>query len=182
MQNSASSEEVASREILRILTPSPIGVLGLEFVDGIASRLEIVPVGGRRKAYTPFADLKRHQRSDEIDEAIGRLSEYLAGARHRLGIEYDVALTEADEFMVRVLRETAKIPYGRTRTYQQIATSIGRPGAYRQVLSSLTQNPLPLLIPCHRVVPNRAGIGSYVASVAKKEWLLKMERRGLSGG
>ena len=77
------------------------------------------------------------------------------------------------------MRETAKTPYGRTRTYQQVATAIGRPGAYRQVLSSLTQNPIPLLVPCHRVVPNRAGSGSYVAAVAKKEWLLKMERRGL---
>lgn len=165
-----------------MLTPSPIGVLGVEFVDGLASRLEIVPVGGRRKLYTPFAELKRQQRSDELDEAIGRLSEYLAGARQRLGIEYNVELTEADEFMLRVLRETAKIPYGRTRTYQQVATAIGRPGAYRQVLSNLTQNPIPLLVPCHRVVPNRAGIGSYVAAVAKKDWLLKMERRGLAGG
>jgi methylated-DNA-[protein]-cysteine S-methyltransferase len=182
MQDSGSSDEIAAREFLRVLIPSPIGVLGLEFADGIASRLEIVPVGGRRKLYTPFADLKRHQRSDELDEAIGRLSEYLAGARHRLGIEYDIHLTDADDFMLRVLRETARIPYGRTRTYQQIATSIGRPGAYRQVLSSLTQNPLPLLVPCHRVVPNCAGIGSYVAAVAKKEWLLKMERRGLAGG
>lgn len=182
MLDPASSDETASREVSRVLIPSPIGVLGFEFVDGIASRLEIVPVGSRRKLYPPFADLKRQQRSDELDEAIGRLSEYLAGARRRLGIEYDAEPAGADEFMVRVLRETAKIPYGQTRTYQQVATAIGRPGAYRQVLSSLTQNPIPLLVPCHRVVPNRAGIGSYVAAVAKKEWLLKMERRGLAGG
>ncbi|MDH3402989.1 MAG: methylated-DNA--[protein]-cysteine S-methyltransferase [Acidobacteriota bacterium] len=169
-------------ERLAVLTPSPIGVLGLQFVAGIAIRLEIVPIGARRKLYTPFGSLKSQQRSDELDEVIGRLSEYLAGARRRLDIAYDLALAGADEFTARVLRETAKIPYGRTRTHQQVATAIGRPGAYRQVLSTLVQNPLPLLVPCHRVVPSRAGAGSYVASPAKKEWLLKMERRVLAGG
>jgi len=178
MQETESSD-IDTRVRQRVLIPSPIGVLGLEFVDSIASALDIVPVGGRRKLFTPFGELKPQDRSDQLDETVGRLSEYLAGARRDLRIDYDIDLTDVDDFTRRVLRETSRIPYGRTRTYQQVATGIGRPGAYRQVLSTLIVNPLPLLVPCHRVVPSRAGIGSYVAAVAKKEWLLKMEKRGL---
>jgi methylated-DNA-[protein]-cysteine S-methyltransferase len=171
------SETSGAPERQRVLIPSPIGVLGLELVAGRATGLEIVPTGARRARYTPFAALKPAERSEELDEMVGRLSEYLAGARRKLEIDYDLELTGADNFTVRVLRETLKIPYGRTRTYQQLATMIGRPGAYRQVLSALTSNPLPLIVPCHRVVPSRTGIGSYVAAVAKKGWLLKMEKR-----
>jgi methylated-DNA-[protein]-cysteine S-methyltransferase len=180
MQDSASSEPAAAPVGQWILVPSPIGVLGLEFLDAVAVGLEIVPVGGRRQSYTPFGDLKPAERSEEIDEAIGRLSEYLAGARRQLGIDYDLGPAGLDEFTQRVLVETARIPYGRTRTYQDVAAAIGRPGAYRQVLSALVTNPLPLIVPCHRVVPSRTGIGSYVAATAKKEWLLKMERRVLA--
>jgi methylated-DNA-[protein]-cysteine S-methyltransferase len=182
MQDSASSESATVAERRRILVPSPIGVLGLEFEDAVAVGLEIVPVGARRQRYTPFADLKPSERSDAVDEMIGRLSEYLAGARRRLGIEYDLGSSDIDEFSRRVLLEAARIPFGRTRTYHELAAAIGRPGAYRQVLSSLIANPLPLIIPCHRVVPGRTGIGSYVATAAKKEWLLKMERRVLGSG
>ena len=180
MQELPAPETTVAVEHRRVLIPSPLGVLGLEFLDGVAIGLEIVPVGGRRRLYRPFGELKSAERSDQLDETIGRLSEYLAGARRQLDIEYDLSRTGADEFTLRVLRETARIPYGRTRTYQQVATGIGRPGAYRQVLSALITNPIPIIVPCHRVVPNRAGIGSYVTNVAKKQWLLKMERRRLA--
>jgi methylated-DNA-[protein]-cysteine S-methyltransferase len=176
------SEVSDSQDRQRVLIPSPIGFLGLEFTNGLASRVEIVPTGARRKLYTPFAALKPAERSEELDEAVGRLSEYMAGARRNLGIDYDLEATGADPFTLRLLRETLKIPYGRTRTYQQLATAIGQPGAYRQVLAALTVNPLPVIVPCHRVVPSRAGVGSYVAATAKKEWLLKMEKRHLADG
>jgi len=160
-----------SQDRQSVLIPSPIGVLGLEFTNGLATRVEIVPMGARRKLYKPFAALKTAEQSED-----------LAGARRKLGIGFDLEATGADPFTLRLLHETLKIPYGRTRTYQQLATAIGRPGAYRQVLAALTANPLPLIVPCHRVVPNRAGVGSYVAATAKKEWLLKMERRHLKDG
>jgi methylated-DNA-[protein]-cysteine S-methyltransferase len=176
------SEVSDSQDRQRVLIPSAIGVLGLEFTNRLATGLEIVPTGARRKLYRPFAALKTAEQSEELDEAVGRLSEYLAGARRNLGIDHDLDATGADGFTLRVLRETLKIPYGRTRTYQQLATAIGRPGAYRQVLAALSANPLPLIVPCHRVVPNRAGVGSYVAATAKKEWLLRMEKRHRTDG
>ena len=110
------------------------------------------------------------------------LSEYLAGARRKLELEYDLRAMGLSGFQRRVLRQTAKIPYGRTRTYQQIADSAGRPDGYRQVLSTLLTNPLPLVVPCHRVVTHKSGIGSFIGGPKKKQWLLKMERRGLTVG
>ncbi|MEE8138300.1 MAG: MGMT family protein, partial [Thermoanaerobaculia bacterium] len=56
----------------------------------------------------------------------------------------------------------------------------GRPDAYRLVLSILLANPLPILIPCHRVVTHKSGVGSYIAGVQKKNWLLKLEQKSLA--
>ena len=174
--------EPAAIEPARILLPSPIGALGIELIGERVGRVVIVPKGRERRQFKPFANLKRSERTDFIDEVLGRFSEYLAGARRRLDLEYDLRATGLDAFHRRVLRQTARIPYGRTRTYQQIADSAGRPDGYRQVLSKLMANPLPLVVPCHRVVTHKSGIGSFIGGPKKKAWLLKMERRGLTVG
>lgn len=169
-------------EPVRILLPSPIGALGIELTGQLITGVVIVPKGRQRRAFKPFADLKRSERDEWVDEVLGRFSEYLAGARRKLELDYDLRALGIDGFGRRVLRATAKVPYGRTRTYQQIADNAGRPDAYRQVLSTLMANPLPLVVPCHRVVTHKSGIGSYIGGTKKKEWLLKMERRGLTVG
>jgi len=161
------------------LIPSALGVLGIELTGDALTRVVIVPIGRERKLYTPLSELKKGERTDQLDEVLGRFSELLAGARRRLDLEYDLRATPMDGFARRVLKETAKIPYGRTKTYQQVATAAGRPGGYRQVLSALTSNPLPLVIPCHRVVTSKSGIGSFIGGPKRKAWLLKMESRNL---
>ncbi len=178
----ASGPAELALEPVRILLPSLIGTLGIELTEELVTRVVIVPKGRERRLYRPFADLKRGERTDFIDEALGRFSEYLAGARRKLDLSYDLRASGATGFTRRVLRQTAKIPYGRTRTYQQIADAAGRPDGYRQVLSTLMANPLPLVVPCHRVVTHKSGIGSFIGGPKKKEWLLKMERRGLAVG
>lgn len=162
-----------SPEIVRVLVPSRIGPLGVEFRHTAISRLVISPRGALRRSFHPFSDFED---SEFLDEVFGRLSEYLAGARRALDLEYDLSASELDGFARRVLRETARVPYGRTRTYKEIAETAGRPDSYRQVMSILDKNPLPLLIPCHRIVPSRAGVGSWIGGAAKKRWLLKMEQ------
>ncbi len=169
-------------EPARILLPSPIGALGIELLGERITSVLIVPKGRQRRLFKPFASLKRSERSDFIDEVLGRFSEYLAGARRKLDLDYDLRAMDLDSFHRRVLRQTARIPYGRTRTYQQIADSAGRPDGYRQVLSTLVTNPLPLIVPCHRVVTHKSGIGSFIGGPKKKLWLLKMEQRGLTVG
>ena len=164
-------------EPLRIRIPSPIGTLGIELTGEILTRIVIAPKGKERNSFRDFADLKRTEYSDFLDEVLGRFSEYFAGARKNLGLEFDLKVTGLTGFPRRVLRQTSKIPYGRTRTYREIAETAGKPDGYRQVLSTLMTNPLPLVVPCHRVTTSKSGVGSYVGGVNKKKWLLRLEQR-----
>jgi len=171
-----ASHEETEGEILRVLFPSPIGEVGLELHGKVATQVVIAPKGKERKRFTPFAELPS---SDFLDEIFGHLSEYFAGARPSAELEFDLGPSGVTGFFRRVLKETAKIPYGRTRTYRRIADAAGRPDAYRLVLAALSANPLPILIPCHRVVTNKSGIGSWVGGKEAKRWLLSMEQEGL---
>ena len=136
----------------------------------------IVPDRREARLFTPYAKLDDPE--DFVDEALGHFLEYFAGARQRLDVEWDLGPSGHRGFNRRILRETAKIPYGRTRTYQQIADNAGKPDAYRQVLSVLLANPMPIVIPCHRVITSKSGVGSYIGGPKKKSWLLKLEQRG----
>ena len=80
------------------------------------------------------------------------------------------------KFEMDVLGATYDIPKGHTRTYKQIAEQIGRPNAYRAVGSALHKNPLPIRIPCHRVVRGNGDIGGYGAGRRKKLRLLRKEK------
>ena len=174
---SERSDTVRAEDLTRLLIPSPIGVLGIELDGEVLTHVAIVPRGRKRKSFTEFAKVER---SDFMDEVLGRFSEYFAGARRNLNLDYNLDSWNLDRFSGRVLRQAARIRYGDRRTYQQIATSAGRPGAYRNVLAILVENPLPIVIPCHRVTTAKSGVGSYIAGSRKKEWLLKMERRELA--
>lgn len=160
--------------LLRVLMPSPIGPLGLELQGTAVTRLRIDPAGEERARFTPFHKIDG---SDVLDEIFGHLSEYFAGARRKFDVEFDLGPCGIDGLARRVLKETAKIPYGRTRTCQGLAEALGRPEADRQVLSILLENPIPILIPCHRVVPHKGGFGGYVGGADRKRWLLDMESR-----
>ncbi len=161
---------------LRVLFPSVLGELGLELRGQTITRLVIGPEGEENASFTPFEDLDD---SEFLDELFGRLSEYFAGARKNLELSFDLAPAGLPRFDNRVLHEVAKIPYGRTRTYQKIASAAGQPDGYRQVLAVLVANPIPIVIPCHRVVTNKSGIGSYIGGKDKKRWLLDLEREHL---
>jgi methylated-DNA-[protein]-cysteine S-methyltransferase len=163
-------------EPVRVLIPSPLGSLGVELTENAVVGLHIVPERKDRRRYTPLKDAER---SDFLDETLGRLSEYFAGARQSLQIEYDLSGHPLDDFARRILEETARIPYGTTRTYRKVAAAAARGHSYRMVRAVLMANPIPILIPCHRVVPQKGGVGTYIAGTKKKEWLLKLENRAL---
>lgn len=172
----AAAETGAAQSVpdpVRVLVPSRIGPLGVEFRHTAISRLVVAPTASLRRLFHPFGDFED---SEFLDEVFGRLSEYLAGARRTLDLEFDLGAATLEPFARRVLRETTRVPYGRTRTYKEIAEAAGQPEAYRQTMAILEKNPLPLLIPCHRVVPSKSGIGGWVGGAAKKRWLLKMEQ------
>jgi methylated-DNA-[protein]-cysteine S-methyltransferase len=81
------------------------------------------------------------------------------------------------EFEQRVLQATLLIPYGETRTYAQIAKAVGKPKAARAVGQALKKNPLPIVVPCHRVVKSDGGVGGYAGGVKLKKILIDGERR-----
>lgn len=163
-------------EPLRVLMPSPIGSVGVDLCGTVITGLVIVPDRKARAAYQPLHDLDE---SDVFDEIFGNLAEYFAGARRKLDLDFDLGPSGVTGFARRVLRETAKVGYGKTRTYSSLAEAAGRPDAYRQVLSILHENPIPILIPCHRVVTHKSGAGSFIAGEKKKRWLLDLERKSL---
>src|SRR3954449_6392236 len=99
---------------------------------------------------------------------------HLSGREPRLDLPLDV---QATAFQWQVWQALAAIPYGETRTYSQVASSIGMPTAVRAVARACATNPVALAIPCHRVVPAAGGHGGYRWGVARKKALLKVEER-----
>ena len=168
---------VASPSTHRVLFPSALGPLGIELRGETVTRLVIDPKGEEAARYTPFAELE--DGSDFLDEVFGRLSEYFAGARKNLDLSWDLGPSKLPRIDAKVLQEVAKIPFARTRTYQRVGGAVGLQGGYRQVLSVLQSNPIPVIIPCHRVVTNKSGVGSYIAGKERKKWLLDLERKHL---
>lgn len=167
---------VLSKPTIQVLFPSALGPLGLELRGQTITRLVIEPQGEEEKRYVPIEKLDD---SEFLDEIFGRLSEYFAGARKNLELAWDLGQSGLSRMEAKVLHEVARIPYGRTRTYQRIANAVGHEDGYRQVLAVLVNNPIPIVIPCHRVVTNKSGIGSYIAGKEKKRWLLDLEKKSL---
>jgi len=105
--------------------------------------------------------------------ATGQLAEYFQGARRRFLLDVDLeALTP---FQRRVLGATARIPYGQVVSYGDIAKAIGSPGASRAVGNALGSNPVPIVIPCHRVVSGAGTIGGFTGGTPLKRRLLAVE-------
>ena len=111
-------------------------------------------------------------------EARRQVSEYLAGQRRVFDLEID--LSGLGAFQQQVLRLTAAIPYGQTVTYAEIAKQMEKPRAARAVGRAEATNPLPLVIPCHRVIGSDGGLHGYggPGGIHLKARLLEMERKG----
>lgn len=111
--------------------------------------------------------------TDVLADAAGQLEEYFSGKRR----DFDLDLSyEGSEFRTPVLDALRDIPYGEVRTYKQIAEACGSPNAYRAVGTACAENPLPIIIPCHRVVPSTGGLGGYAGGTSMKKRLLDHER------
>jgi methylated-DNA-[protein]-cysteine S-methyltransferase len=109
--------------------------------------------------------------------AIRMVVDYFAGRRRAFNLPVDLAGMTA--FERAVYREVAKIPYGATASYGEIARRLGRPGAARAVGMAVKKNPVPIVVPCHRVVRSDGGLGGFSSrgGVATKERLLAFERK-----
>ncbi|MBY0279020.1 methylated-DNA--[protein]-cysteine S-methyltransferase [Candidatus Binatia bacterium] len=108
-----------------------------------------------------------------LDEARRQLDDYFAHRRRAFELVLDWRLTVG--FRRAVLHATAAIPFGRTATYREIAARAGSAAAVRATGSALASNPLPIVVPCHRVLPATGGIGQYRGGSAAKAQLLTLE-------
>ncbi|MDE5623501.1 MAG: methylated-DNA--[protein]-cysteine S-methyltransferase [Alistipes sp.] len=107
-----------------------------------------------------------------LRQAVGELREYFAGTRREFSLPLAPTGTPFQQQVWAALRE---IPYGRTRTYGQIAAQIGRPKACRAVGMANNRNPLAIVVPCHRVVGASGALTGYAAGLSVKEKLLALE-------
>lgn len=109
-----------------------------------------------------------------LDMAVRELDEYFAGKRE----EFDLPVTLwGTAFQQRVLKALTLVPFGRTKSYSEIATSIGRPSAVRAVANSIGANPLSLFIPCHRILGLDGSLSGYAGTIPAKLFLLSLERQ-----
>jgi methylated-DNA-[protein]-cysteine S-methyltransferase len=108
-----------------------------------------------------------------LDEVRRELDEYFEGRRTAFEVPIDWSLTKG--FGRRVLRETARIHYGKVRTYTEVATRAGSPRAVRAAGNALGANPMPIVVPCHRVLRIGGNLGGYGGGLDRKEFLLKLE-------
>lgn len=109
-----------------------------------------------------------------LDPVARELEEYFAGRRTAFDLPIDWTLVTP--FARRVLAATARIPYGEVATYGDVAAGAGSPGGSRAAGNALGSNPVPIVIPCHRVVRRGGALGGYTGGVARKELLLGLER------
>jgi methylated-DNA-[protein]-cysteine S-methyltransferase len=108
-----------------------------------------------------------------LDEVRRQLDEYFEGRRTEFEVPIDWSVTKG--FGRRVLRETARIGYGQVRTYTEVATRAGSPRAVRAAGNALGANPVPIVVPCHRVLRVGGNLGGYGGGLDRKEFLLRLE-------
>ncbi|WP_103348995.1 methylated-DNA--[protein]-cysteine S-methyltransferase [Amycolatopsis sp. CA-128772] len=108
-----------------------------------------------------------------LDEVTRQLDEYFTGGRRDFDVPLDFRLARG--FRLSVLEHLAEIAYGHTESYAQVATAAGSPKAVRAVGTACAHNPLPVVVPCHRVVRSDGSYGQYAGGEEAKRTLLTME-------
>lgn len=149
---------------------SPLGIIRVEAVDDQITRI----------AYED--DLRKLPKfaapTGVLKTALKQLDEYFKGKRREFEFKYRVAGTE---FQCNVWEKLLEIPYARVVTYWDVDEVLGGHKAYRAVGSACGKNPLPILLPCHRVLASDGGLGGYTGGLDRKEWLLEHEADVLEG-
>jgi methylated-DNA-[protein]-cysteine S-methyltransferase len=169
--------DIRSRLVAYRVFPSPVGpILLARSEQGVL----LVEYLGRRRRPRP-AQLGRLRRFELVEgdgetEVFAReLSEYLEGRRTRLDWPLDLRLVRGD-FHREVLRRTAEIPYGAVVSYAGLAHEVGKPRAVRAAAQALRWNPVPIVIPCHRVVGSSGALTGYAGGTTeRKQHLLAIE-------
>ncbi|MCH2353985.1 MAG: methylated-DNA--[protein]-cysteine S-methyltransferase [Pseudomonadales bacterium] len=148
---------------------SPIGQL---LLAGSADALQVIgfPHGDKARR----ADIGWERYDEPFKKTARQLNEYFAGERREFELEL---APEGTKFQVEVLEALRGIPYGETRTYRDIAVAVGRPKAVRAVGNANGRNPLPIVIPCHRVIGSDGSLTGFGGGIEVKRYLLDLEQQ-----
>lgn len=157
-----------------LMDDTPVGILGLAAGPAGLRRIEYVHGEEEflRKLLAWFPD-RPLEPSAALDAVRRELDRYFRGRSFTFGTKVD--LSDVTPFQRRVLAETAKVPAGRYTTYTQVAARAGRPAAARAAGNALHANPVPIIVPCHRVLRGDGSLGGYGGGLPAKEWLLRHE-------
>ena len=147
---------------------SPIGVLELEAESNFISRIKFKE-GNSLKLYK---ESKHNGQSPILVKASKQIDEYFYGNRKLFELPFKL---NVPPFYKKVLLEVKKIKYGETASYGKIATMAGNNKAVRAVGTANAKNPLPIIIPCHRIISSNGNIGGYSGGLDKKLYLLNHE-------
>jgi len=113
------------------------------------------------------------ERPARLDDVRRQLDDYFEGRRTGFELPLDWRLTRG--FNQRVLRRTAQIPFGAVSTYMEVAAAAGSPRGARAAGNALGANPIPIVVPCHRVLHSGGGLGGYGGGLGRKQFLLRLE-------
>jgi methylated-DNA-[protein]-cysteine S-methyltransferase len=157
------------------LADTPLGMLLLAKTDRGLCRIEYDPEPDRGVETLARAFGRRVLRTPRaLDEARRQLDEYFEGRRRSFDLDVDLALA-TKPFSRRVLEQLARVPYGEVTTYGALAARAGAPRAARAVGTVMNRNPIPIVLPCHRVVGSSGSLVGYGGGLPRKEALLRLE-------
>jgi methylated-DNA-[protein]-cysteine S-methyltransferase len=165
-------------DVAYVTLDSPVGELLLAATDAGLVRLAYLDPGEREAVLDRLAERISPRvlvAPRRLDEPRRELEQYFAGRRREFDVPLDWRLTTA--FAQRILRATAGIPYGSVSSYRAVATDAGSPRGYRAAGNALGANPLPIVVPCHRVLHADGGMGGYTGGLDRKRTLLTIEGR-----
>jgi methylated-DNA-[protein]-cysteine S-methyltransferase len=157
---------------------SPVGTLVLASTPQGLARLAYVDEGQEEAVMEDIAarlSPRMLSAPRRLDEPRRELDEYFAGRRRAFELTLDLRLLS--DFTRRVLSATAEIPYGEVATYKEVAAAAGSPRGFRAAGNALGSNPLPIVLPCHRVLQSGGGLGGYTGGLERKRVLLGIESR-----
>ena len=142
---------------------SPVGNIGLLIEDGNLISISLTnPI---------LKGIEAKKDSESFKHVITQLDEYFFEGRKKFDIAFKIS---PSNFRLKVYQEMQKIPYGKSITYSDLAGKVGSPKAFRAVGTACGKNPLPLIIPCHRV-KSQSGLGGFTGGLDIKRFLLNLE-------
>lgn len=153
---------------------TPLGWMGLLGSEAGLRRL-ILPHSSAEEVQLILGQHETLQKDSFFSDLPQRLNRYLDG--EPVSFDDKLDLEGATSFHRQVWQATRTIPYGQTRSYKWLASQVGNPLAPRAVGQAMAANPVPIIVPCHRVITSSGGLGGFSAGLALKRHLLDMEGR-----